>query len=165
MNARPDHKKRCIRRSAGLNPAFKPCRVATKPSAQNSAAPRPQATPSKTGVTPNFFDRVSAPLVGSVIAERLRQLTLRFNPRACRADERHGRRGERPALSQSFQAQRGPSARRFSSGPPPPIAARPKAALLFLLRGCPTRRRQRQLADRRRVRTDWPISRTANSKN
>ncbi len=101
-NARPDHKKRCIRRSAGLNPAFRPCRVATKTSAQNSAAPRPQATPSKTGVTPNFFDRVSAPLVGSVIAERLRQLTLRFNPRACRADERNGRCGERPTLSQSF---------------------------------------------------------------
>ena len=45
----PDQRKRCTSRSAGVNPIFRPCRVATKPSAQHSAAPAPQATPSRAG--------------------------------------------------------------------------------------------------------------------
>src|ERR1700757_3105939 len=68
-NARPDHKKRCISKSAGVNPTFRPCRVATKPSAQNSAAPRPHATPNRPGVAADFWGKAPAPLVGSFIAD------------------------------------------------------------------------------------------------
>ena len=65
----PDHRKRCISRSAGTNPTFSPCRVATKPSAQNNAAPRPQATPSRAGFASDFWVGALAPMVGLVITE------------------------------------------------------------------------------------------------
>ena len=38
----------------GVNPTFSPCRVATKPSAQNSAAPAPHATPSRAALASDF---------------------------------------------------------------------------------------------------------------
>jgi hypothetical protein len=49
-------------------PVFSPCRVATKPSAQNSAAPAPHATPSQAGVASDLRG-VSGPPAGSLIAE------------------------------------------------------------------------------------------------
>ena len=64
----PDHRKRCISKSAGVNPTFSPCRVATKPSAQNSAAPAPHATPSRAGFASDFLME-AAPPVGSFIAD------------------------------------------------------------------------------------------------
>src|SRR5712671_7796107 len=45
----PAQMKRCKMISGGRNPAVMPCRAATKPAAQNSAAPTPQRTPSSTG--------------------------------------------------------------------------------------------------------------------
>src|SRR5882762_1971783 len=68
-NASPDHRKRCMSKSAGVNPSLSPCRVATKPSAQNSAAPRPHATPSRAGFGFDLWVRVPAPPVGSFIAD------------------------------------------------------------------------------------------------
>ena len=65
----PDHRKRCISKSGGVNPTFSPCRVATKPSAQNSAAPAPHATPSRAGFASDFWVGISAPPVGSFIAD------------------------------------------------------------------------------------------------
>jgi hypothetical protein len=65
----PDHRKRCISKSGGVNPIFSPCRVATKPSAQHSAAPAPHATPSRAGFAWEFCVGDSAPPAGSFIAE------------------------------------------------------------------------------------------------
>ncbi len=65
----PDHRKRCISKSGGVKPSFSPCRVATKPSAQNSAAPAPHATPSRAGFASDFGAGDSVPPVGSVIAD------------------------------------------------------------------------------------------------
>ncbi len=45
-SSRPAQKQRWKVRSAGVNPMSMPCRTATKPAAQNSAAPTPQAMPS-----------------------------------------------------------------------------------------------------------------------
>src|ERR1700722_19748770 len=68
-NARPDHRKRGISRSAGVKPTFRTWRVATKPSAQHSAAPRPHANPSSAGFESDSSAKAAAPLVGSLMAD------------------------------------------------------------------------------------------------
>src|ERR1700756_4485592 len=62
--ARPDQKKRGISRSTGVSPALGPGRVAAKPSAQQSGAPTPQATPRRAGLASAFL--ASAFLAGDL---------------------------------------------------------------------------------------------------
>src|SRR4051812_6884238 len=68
-NAMPDHRKRCISKSDGVNPSFRACRVATNPSAQHNAAPTPQAIPSSAVFGSDRWEDVSAPRAGWFIAD------------------------------------------------------------------------------------------------